>query len=64
MGTDPLNPDSDFDTYWDGDEVLGGGDPLSAASIPKIPPSPAEHYLFGPAITIRNTAPQAAGAKP
>lgn len=64
LGTDPLNPDSDFDTYWDGDEVLGGGDPLSAARIPKIPPSPAEHYLFGPSFTIRNTAQSVSGAKP
>ena len=29
-GTDPLDPDSDGDGESDGDEVLGGGDPLDA----------------------------------
>jgi hypothetical protein len=32
-GTDPADPDSDDDTYLDGDEVLEGSDPLASASL-------------------------------
>ena len=36
MGTDPLNPDSDYDGLSDGAEVLTGTDPLNAGSVFEI----------------------------
>ena len=35
--TDPKNPDTDGDGYYDGAEVLAGSDPLDANSIPGMP---------------------------
>lgn len=32
-GTDPLNPDSDADGYWDGDEVERGYDPMGSGNL-------------------------------
>ena len=37
--TDPKNPDTDGDGYYDGAEVLAGTDPLDANSIPGMPPT-------------------------
>jgi len=33
-GTDPFNPDTDGDSWWDGDEVDAGSDPLDPNSFP------------------------------
>jgi hypothetical protein len=33
-GTDPNNPDTDDDTFLDGEEVRAGSDPLDLDSIP------------------------------
>jgi hypothetical protein len=34
VGTDPNNPDSDGDGYYDGDEVILGADPHDPLSFP------------------------------
>ena len=34
LGTDPNNPDSDGDGYYDGDEAALGSDPFDPASVP------------------------------
>jgi len=35
-GTNPLNPDSDGDTYSDGEEVAAGSDPTDSGSVPAV----------------------------
>lgn len=51
-GTDPLNGDTDGDTYVDGLEALLGSDPLNPASIPTVHRS---GYLSSPVMSILNS---------
>ena len=37
-GTDPLDADTDGDGYSDGEEILGGSDPLDPQSVPPSVP--------------------------
>jgi hypothetical protein len=49
LGTDPLNPDSDYDGFTDGDEVfVFGTDPLDALDpTPTLVPEPSRWLLLG-----------------
>jgi hypothetical protein len=60
-GTDPLNGDTDGDTWPDGLEVLLKSDPLDPASIPH--PQPAGGWLSSPLISMLNNANPGAGVK-
>jgi len=50
IGTDPYNPDTDFDGFTDYEEVMAGSDPLDYNSHPRMGCSLCNPFLFIPLI--------------